>query len=238
MVLELYKTTWVKFTEETNNYILTNPLKIEIMAQSKRSKKIMNMVYGLGAAIVILGALFKIQHITILGISGGFMLTLGLIVEAGVFAVSAFEPVDEDLDWSKVYPELGDSDAEATGANGMLSQKLDNLLREAELDNALITSLGNSIKDFKGAAQGLTAASETISTTNSYNEEMAKAVSQMESLNGLYQVQVQNADKQAELNNSLAENSERLKQQMESLAENMASLNGVYGGMLSAMSSK
>lgn len=208
------------------------------MAQSKRSKKIMNMVYGLGAAIVILGALFKIQHITILGISGGFMLTLGLIVEAGVFAVSAFEPVDEDLDWSKVYPELGDSDAEATGANGMLSQKLDNLLREAELDNALITSLGNSIKDFKGAAQGLTAASETISTTNSYNEEMAKAVSQMESLNGLYQVQVQNADKQAELNNSLAENSERLKQQMESLAENMASLNGVYGGMLSAMSSK
>ena len=238
MVLELYKTTWVKFTEETNNYILTNPLKIEIMAQSKRSKKIMNMVYGLGAAIVILGALFKIQHITILGISGGFMLTLGLIVEAGVFAVSAFEPVDEDLDWSKVYPELGDSDAEATGANGMLSQKLDNLLREAELDNALITSLGNSIKDFKGAAQGLTAASETISTTNSYNEEMAKAVSQMESLNGLYQVQVQNADKQAELNNSLAENSERLQQQMESLAENMSSLNGVYGGMLSAMSSK
>ena len=198
----------------------------------------MNMVYGLGAAIVILGALFKIQHITVLGISGGFMLTLGLIVEAGVFAVSAFEPVDEDLDWSKVYPELGNSDAEATGANGMLSKKLDNLLREAELDNTLIKSLGDSIKDFKGAAQGLTAASETISTTNSYNEEMAKAVSQMESLNGLYQVQVQNADKQAELNNSLAENSEKLQQQMESLAENMSSLNGVYGGMLSAMSSK
>ncbi len=208
------------------------------MSQSKRSKKIMNMVYGLGAAIVILGALFKIQHITVLGISGGFMLTLGLIVEAGVFAVSAFEPVDEDLDWSKVYPELGNSDAEATGANGMLSKKLDNLLREAELDNTLIKSLGDSIKDFKGAAQGLTAASETISTTNSYNEEMAKAVSQMESLNGLYQVQVQNADKQAELNNSLAENSEKLQQQMESLAENMSSLNGVYGGMLSAMSSK
>ena len=196
------------------------------------------MVYGLGAAIVILGALFKIQHITVLGISGGFMLTLGLIVEAGVFALSAFEPVDDDLDWSKVYPELGDSDEEPTGAHGLLSQKLDNLLKEAELDNELITSLGNSIKDFQGAAQGLTAASETISTTNNYNQEMAKAVSQMESLNGLYQVQVQNADKQAELNNSLAENSEKLQQQMESLAENMSSLNGVYGGMLSAMSSK
>ncbi|MDG1529001.1 MAG: gliding motility protein GldL [Polaribacter sp.] len=208
------------------------------MAQSRKNKKIMNMVYGLGAAIVILGALFKIQHITIFGISGGFMLTLGLIVEAGVFAVSAFEPVDDDLDWSKVYPELGDSDEEATGANGMLSKKLDNLLREAELDNTLIKSFGDSIKDFKSAAQGLTVASETISATSSYNEEIAKAVSQMESLNGLYQVQVQNADKQAELNNSLAENSEKLQQQMESLAENMSSLNGVYGGMLSAMSSK
>ena len=67
---------------------------------------------------------------------------------------------------------------------------------------------------------------------------MTKAVSQMESLNGLYQVQVQNANKQADINTSLVEHSEKLKQQMESLAENMSSLNGVYGGMLTAMSSK
>jgi len=60
----------------------------------------------------------------------------------------------------------------------------------------------------------------------------------MESLNGLYQVQMENVRNQAELDSSLAENSEKLKKQMESLAQNMASLNGVYGGMLSAMSSK
>jgi len=208
------------------------------MAQSRKSKKLMNMVYGLGAAIVIIGALFKIQHITILGISGGLMLTIGLIVEAGVFAISAFEPVDDDLDWSKVYPELGDSDEEATGAQGMLSQKLDNLLREAELDKTLIVSLGDSIKNFKGAAQGLSDASETIASTNNYNEQMSKAAAQMESLNGLYQVQMDNANKQTELNSSLVENSEKLKEQMETLAENMSSLNGVYGGMLTAMSSK
>lgn len=208
------------------------------MAQSKKGKKVMNMVYGLGAAIVILGALFKIQHLTILGISGGFMLTLGLVVEALVFAISAFEPVDDDLDWTKVYPELGDADGEASGANGMLSQKLDNLLKEAEVDGALIASLGDSIKNFQGAAKGLSSASESIATTNSYNEQMALAASQMESLNGLYQVQMENANKQAELNSSLAENSEKLKSQMETMAENMSSLNGVYGGMLSAMSSK
>lgn len=205
------------------------------MAQSKKGKKLMNMAYGLGAAVVILGALFKILHWKF----GNEMLMIGMIVEAIVFAISAFEPVDDDLDWTKVYPELGDADDdEPTGAHGLLSQKLDNLLREAELDKNLILSLGDSIKNFKGAAQGLSDASETIVSTNSYNEQMSKAAAQMESLNGLYQVQMENANKQAELNNSLAENSEKLKAQMESLAENMASLNGVYGGMLSAMSSK
>lgn len=208
------------------------------MAQSRKSKKIMNMIYGLGAAIVIIGALFKIQHFSFLGLTGGMMLTIGLIVEAVVFAVSAFEPVDDDLDWSKVYPELGGADTDNTGADGMLSQKLDNLLREAELDSALMSSLGKSIKDFKGAADGLTAASETISSTNNYNEQMSIAASKMESLNGLYQVQLENANSQAELNSFLTDNSEKLKQQMESLADNMASLNGVYGGMLTAMSSK
>ncbi|MDG1811401.1 MAG: gliding motility protein GldL [Polaribacter sp.] len=208
------------------------------MAQSMRSKKIMNMVYGLGAAIVIIGALFKIQHINYGFLTGGVMLTIGLVVEAIVFAISAFEPVEEDLDWSKVYPELGSNETESKNAQGMLSQKLDNLLKEAELDSVLIKSLGDSIKDFKGAAQGLNATTATISATNSYNEEMTKAVSQMESLNGLYQVQVQNANKQADINTSLVEHSEKLKQQMESLAENMSSLNGVYGGMLTAMSSK
>ncbi len=208
------------------------------MAQSKKGKKMMNMVYGLGAAIVIIGALFKIQHLSFGPISGGLMLTIGLVVEAIVFAISAFEPVDDDLDWTKVYPELGDAEGEATGANGMLSQKLDNLLKEAQLDGALIESLGESIKNFQGAATGLSSASESIATTNSYNEQMALAASQMESLNGLYQVQMENANKQTELNNSLVENSEKLKSQMETLAENMSSLNGVYGGMLSAMSSK
>ncbi len=208
------------------------------MAQSKSTKKIFNMAYGLGAAIVILGALFKIQHISIGPLTGGIMLTFGMAVEALVFAISAFEPVEDDLDWTKVYPELGDADGEGNGAQGMLSQKLDNLLKEAQVDNELMTNLGNSIKSFHTAAEGLSVASESISSTAKYNEQVELAATQMESLNGLYQVQMENSNKQSELNNSMIENSERLKEQMESLASNLSSLNGVYGGMLSAMSSK
>jgi gliding motility-associated protein GldL len=209
------------------------------MAQSRRNKKMMNMVYGWGASIVIIGALFKIQHFSIGPLTGGLMLTIGLVVEAIVFAISAHEPVDDDLDWTKVYPELGNEDGEVTiGAQGMLSQKLDNLLQEAQIDTELISSLGRSIKDFSGAAEGLSAASETISATNKYNDQMSLAAVQMESLNGLYQAQMENASKQAELNSSLAESTDKIKTQMESLAENLASLNGVYGGILSAMSTK
>ncbi len=208
------------------------------MAQSKSTKKLFNMAYGIGAAIVILGALFKIQHISFGPLTGGLMLTIGMAVEAIVFAISAFEPIEEDLDWTKVYPELGDAEGEGIGVNGMLSQKLDNLLQEAKVDTDLMTNLGNSIKSFHTAAEGLSVASESISSTAKYNEQVELAAAQMESLNGLYQVQMENSNKQAELNNAMVENSERLKEQMESLASNLSSLNGVYGGMLSAMSTK
>jgi len=208
------------------------------MAQSKSTKKLFNMAYGIGAAIVILGALFKIQHISIGPVTGGIMLTIGMAVEALVFAISAFEPIEDDLDWTKVYPELGDADSEEAGVNGMLSQKLDNLLQEAQVDTQLMTNLGNSIKSFHTAAEGLSVASESISSTAKYNEQVELAATQMESLNGLYQVQMENSNKQSELNNAMVENSERLKEQMESLASNLSSLNGVYGGMLSAMSTK
>jgi len=206
------------------------------MAKSNTTKKIQNMVYGLGAAVVIIGALFKIQHFSIGFLTGGLMLSIGLGVEAAIFAYSAFEPIDDELDWTKVYPELGDDNTEATGTNGLLSQKLDTLLQEANIDSGLMASLGNSIKDFSGAAEGLAAASETISATNKYNDQVSLAAVKMESLNGLYEVQMENANQQVALNTAVVENTERLKEQMESLASNLSSLNGVYGGMLSAMS--
>ena len=216
------------------------------MAQSKSTKRLFNMAYGLGAAIVIVGALFKIMHFKFGPITGGLMLTIGMAVEAGVFALSAFEPIEDELDWTKVYPELADGQSLGKGkkevapaeAQSMLSQKLDNILKEAKLDANLISSLGDSIKNFQGAAEGLTSTSATISSTNQYNEQMAMAAAKLESLNSLYSTQVENASKQADLNSALVQNSQRLHEQMDSLATNLSSLNGVYGGMLSAMSNK
>jgi gliding motility-associated protein GldL len=71
------------------------------------SKKAMNFAYGMGAAVVILGALFKLMHWP----GAGIMLIIGLGTEAFIFGLSAFEAPENDLDWSLVYPELAGGEA-------------------------------------------------------------------------------------------------------------------------------
>ena len=216
------------------------------MAQSKSTKKLFNMAYGLGASVVIIGALFKILHWELGPLNGGILLAIGLITEALIFAISAFEPVDDDLDWSLVYPELagGESKApkkaqaatEVKEAEASLSKKLDDLLKEAGVDANLMESLGSSIKNFEGAAKGIAPTVDAMASTKKYSEEMVQAAAQMESLNSLYKVQLESASKQASINEEVVQNSTALKDQMASLSTNLSSLNGVYGGMLSAMS--
>ena len=210
------------------------------MAQSKASKKFMNMAYGLGASIVIIGALFKIIHFEIGPLTGNVMLTIGLVTEAIIFALSAFEPVDDDLDWSLVYPEL--AGGQMTGkkenpkdAEGLLSKKLDDLLKDAKIDGELMASLGDSIKNFEGAAKNMSPTVDSLNATKKYSEEMSLAAAQMESLNSLYKVQLESANRQSSINEESIENAAKLKEQMQSLASNLSSLNGVYGGMLNAM---
>src|SRR5690554_2071685 len=220
------------------------------MAKSSRSsKRLFAMAYGLGASIVIVGALFKITHwefaIGSFSIGGNILLAIGLITEAIIFAISAFEPIDDDLDWSLVYPELAGGTAsqrakaqEAEDTGGLLSKKLDEMLKDARIDSDLMNSLSTSIRSFEGAAKGMAPTAEAMSSTKRYSEEMALAAAQMDSLNSLYKVQIESTARQTEANEQVAQNAEQLKQQMQHLATNLSSLNGVYGGMLSAMTTR
>ena len=211
------------------------------------SKQKMNFAYGMGAAVVIIGALFKITHIEWGFITGNLMLTIGLVVEAGIFALSAFEPVENDLDWTLVYPELANGEARkkvakveapTEDAQGLLSKKLDAMLKDAKIDGELMSSLGNSIKNFESAAKAISPTVDSMASTKKYSEELTLAAAQMESLNSLYKIQLQSASRNAQINEEVAENNIKLKEQMQSLTSNLSSLNNVYGGMLSAMSNK
>ena len=159
------------------------------MAQSHAKKKMFNMAYGLGAAVVILGALFKIAHYP----GGTIMLTIGMVVEAAVFALSAFEPVDDDLDWAKVYPELAGGEAnelqETQDAEGLLSQKLDEMLANANLDAEKMDRLATGIQSFAGAAENIAPAADSITASTRYSEQLSIAAIELESLNSMYMIQ-------------------------------------------------
>lgn len=204
-------------------------------------KKVMSFAYGMGAAVVIIGALFKIMHWP----GAGTFLIIGLGTEALIFGLSAFE-TETELDWSLVYPELAGGEAKKkeakkenpTEAQGLLSQKLDSMLKEAKIDGELMASLGNSIKNFEGAAKNIAPTVDAIASQKKYAEEMGMAAAQLETLNGMYKVQLESATRNAEINKEVAENNLKLKDQMQSLTANLSSLNNVYGGMLSAMSNR
>jgi gliding motility-associated protein GldL len=208
-------------------------------------KKTMNFAYGMGAAVVIVGALFKIQHWT----GAGELLVVGLLTEAFIFGLSAFDAVDVDYHWENVYPQLLDANAAPAKTNkaqsnadgdaeGMLSKKLDAMLKEAKIDGQLMESLGKSIKNFEEASKTIAPSAESLASTKKYSDELTLAATQMESINALYKIQLDSASKTTQLNEEVAENSVKLNQQMQSLTSNLSSLNNVYGGMLSAMSNK
>ena len=95
-----------------------------------------------------------------------------------------------------------------------------------------MSSLGDSIRNLNSTASEM---GGSAGASQKYSDEMAKAAAQMESINSLYKAQLESAGRQAEINQESIENATKLKEQMESLASNLSSLNGVYGGMLSAM---
>ena len=112
------------------------------------------------------------------------------------------------------------------------------MLKEAKIDGELMARLGNSIKNFEGAAKSISPTVDAMAGQKKYAEEMSTAAAQMEALNNLYKLQLDSASRNAAANQEIADNAAKLKEQMQSMTSNIASLNAVYGGMLTAMSNR
>lgn len=108
-------------------------------------------------------------------------------------------------------------------------------MNEAQIDVELMNKLGEAIKNFEGAAKGITPTTDAIDHTQKYNQEISHAAAQMQALNDLYKSQLDHANMQTTINREMIENGAELKKQMESLVANMEQLNAVYGGMLTAI---
>ncbi|KQT25858.1 gliding motility protein GldL [Chryseobacterium sp. Leaf405] len=225
----------------------------------------MNFFYSFGAAIVILGAWLKITHITLGPINGNIALTVGLITEAIIFIIFAFDPPknEESYAWENVYPELLDKhanpnplhsnvsskNAAAAAAQfaeleNSLSTKLDKMLQDAKLDVQLFERLRTGIDKFSTSVDQINQTVDVSASTHKYNEQLNKAAQHMESMNALYLMQLESGKRQSDYANKYvedmqksAEQSEKFNQELQGLTSNLNNLNRVYGGMLTAMKS-
>lgn len=197
---------------------------------SKKFKNGMAKLYGFGAAIVILGALFKLQHWT----GAGAMLTIGLTVEAIIFFFSAFEKPHEDPDWSLVYPELAymkDPDVKNTNGQKTPVKELDNMLEKANVDQALITRLGDNLRSFNDTVEGVNKSMDAVSATGDYSDQMREAARKLAEMNTYYDLQLKTMQN---MGNSVGD-SEKFQTEISKLGSNLEALNKMYANMLNAM---
>ncbi|MBL4587325.1 MAG: gliding motility protein GldL, partial [Flavobacteriales bacterium] len=192
--------------------------------QGKKWKSFMAKLYGIGAAIVIIGALFKIQHWPF----AGEMLTVGLGTEAIIFFFSAFEKPHEDPDWSLVYPELaglpGGDGGDGDGAKGLSpSQELDNLLDEAKIGPELIESLGDNLRSLGDNVSKMSDITDASVATEEYVGNVKRASESVGNLSDAY-------TKAASSVGAMIVDGEGVDMgsEMKKMAENITQLNSQY----------
>jgi len=192
----------------------------------KKWKSFMAKLYGFGAAIVIVGAMFKIMHWP----GAGPMLVVGLSTEAVIFFFSAFEPPHEDVDWSLVYPELAGmhgeegEHAKIEEDKGSLTEQLDTMLEDAKIGPELMASLGDGLRSLSDQAGKLNNITDASVATNEYVTSVQSAAKNVSSLSGAY-------SKAAESLMGLSvsnEESANLGDQIVKVSKNLSALNASY----------
>jgi gliding motility-associated protein GldL len=211
--------------------------------KSRAGKRTMGVAYGVGAAIVIVGALFKILHLP----GADLMLIVGMGTEALIFLISAFEPIHEEWDWSLVYPELagigeGSSQKSNTQAGLSTSQQLDKMLEEAKIGPDLIEGLGTGLQSLSSNVASMADLSGATVATKEYADNVSKANVQLTEMNSSYGRAVSALEGLASTTDSFKETADKvislnstLSNDLMEFDQNIQNLNKVYGGMLTAM---
>lgn len=167
---------------------------IDNLVRSKAYKNFMAKLYGWGAAVVIIGALFKIMHWPL----ANYMLIVGMGTETIIFFLSAFEPPHKEWDWSLVYPELAgmvednplelDEDGKPVESKDPLSAKLDKMLEEANITPELMDRLGQGMQNLAESANALNNMANATTATDKFVSNMDNVAGQagklLESMQG------------------------------------------------------
>jgi gliding motility-associated protein GldL len=171
----------------------------------------MAKLYGWGASVVILGALFKINHYQ----GADYMLIVGLGTEALIFFFSAFEPPYVEPDWSLVYPQLAGLYHGGKEVGKKPTEELDDMLREANIDQGLISRLGEGFRTLSDRTAKLADISDAATATNDYVDNIKGASKSAGELTDAYKLTADalktDADASVDYANSIKEVSESAK---------------------------
>ncbi|MCX6332781.1 MAG: gliding motility protein GldL [Bacteroidia bacterium] len=181
------------------------------LVQSSGWKNFIAKLYGIGASVVIIGALFKIEHLPL----ASLMLSIGLCTEAVIFFFSAFEPLHEEVDWSLVYPELAGIPQEGEelpahggsgkqrdaasrgiggggyggggGAGSVALAKFDEMLEKAEITPDLFQKLGGGMNKLSEATSNMNAMGDVSAASTKYMSSINTATDSLGKLADSYQ---------------------------------------------------
>lgn len=186
---------------------------------------IMPKVYGIGAAIVIVGAMFKIMHWP----GAGAMLVVGLSTEALIFFFSAFQPQAHEPDWTRVYPELADDFQGApkrveAKSGESVTKKLDQMFTEAKVEPALIDSLGKGMRSLTETVGKMNNLSDASVATTEYAKNVREASKSILDLNKSYSTTVAAMTEMA----NASKDAKDYHNQVQSITKNLGALNAVY----------
>ncbi len=209
--------------------------KLQKIVESRGYKNFMGKLYGWGASVVIVGALFKITHIK----GANEMLFIGLITEAVIFFFSAFEKPHVEPDWSLVYPELagmyhGDDTIpspleEEYEKSGTATEKLDEMFAEADIDPALIKSLGEGLRSFTNTAKNLNSMADAAAVNSEFVGNLKQATTQVGNLSKAYAQTSETLQREEEVSKLHLDN-------LQGIAKSTQQLNTVYNSVSETMS--
>lgn len=205
--------------------------------KTKKARGVLNVVFSIGAAIVIFGALAKIEH---WGGAWGSALTIGMLTETFVFILMAFQPAEDIYHWEKFYPNILLSPEEEKKLTGEYKQmnvamavqnggspvlgSMDKMLQDADITPSSLQKLGENFQRLERTVGNMSDVADVVSVTGEYTQQTKEASYALEKMRDAY---LQAADTVASFNQS-AGTAQEFHNQIQLMTKNLGSLNAIY----------
>ena len=199
--------------------------------ETDKGKYVKNFLIGIGASVVQLGALFKIQHWP----GASPMLTAGMITEAFIFAMLGLIPPHKDYYWERFYPNITESPHAEAYRKGLKhdqvlkpgeppTKSLDKMLEEAQINTPNLKRLNDNFQNFNKAVDQIKDMSDVTSATKQYSDSARSAADALGEMRNTFV----GASKTMSAFNEAAEDTAKFHDQVVVLSKNLGTLNQIY----------